>query len=90
MNFTEYIESFVAKDYSYRLVVDDKTYLLFRHDKVPCKAAPPRMYPSIQPYADDMRDYVVWHSDENGIQSPWGVGQATVNLSRCLKRTMRV
>ena len=82
MPYTEYIEDLISKGYAYNVVIDNKTYLLFKHNKVPCKAAPPRMYPTIQAHAQDNRDYVVWYSDEYGIKSPWGTGYATVNLNR--------
>jgi hypothetical protein len=81
------IEHAMSEGKAYELTLNGgDSYILFEHQKLPCNAAPPRMYASVQCHARDARDYVVWHSAaRDGPVSPWGTGFATVNLSRFRK-----
>lgn len=57
-------------------------FVFFDHAKIPCRFNP-RTFDDLDRIAMHPLDYVVWIPDEiHGIDSPWGRGLPTVNVSR--------
>ena len=67
--------------------VDDAaggTYVFFDSAKHPSKVLT-RSYETTRALQRDPQDYMVWYpcgEAQNGVTSPWGAGQSTVNLRR--------